>query len=187
MTLNKTLALLLTVPLVACADMAHSPEQVPSDPAITNETIKPGADVKIRTTLREPLRPGDSGALEVDISEAYPHGTMNVAVSTSEGLELFTTATSTSFDMETGRDHNWTVYFEALTSGTHYVNISVSVDSPLGKLVRTSAATIIVNGRSDAPPQTAASQDIETMSDGTRIKVMEAVETDTPKTLSTPE
>lgn len=111
-------------------------------------TVKPGPNVQIRTELRETLLPGDSGALEITLLESYPTGRLTVKASTSDGLELFTTSDETRFNMSGTDEHNWTVFFDTEEAGRHYITLWVAVDTPFGRLTRSSAAIVQVGPES---------------------------------------
>lgn len=140
-------------------------------------TVKPGADVQIRSDLREPVAPGGSGALNVSFTEQYRMGNMHVRATPSEGLELITTIDEADFDMTLGDIHDWTVYFSAPEAGKHYINFSVKVDTPLGPQTRSSAAIIQVGKPGEGTVASKSSVTVETDAEGKPVIMMQAEET----------
>lgn len=167
----------------ACSSQAPVIETTPQEAnapaevghASSSGTIKPGPDVRIRTELREPLAPGDSGALNIVFSEGYNEGQLKVKASTSEGISLLTTIDETQFDMASGTDHEWTVYFDTEEDGRHYVNFWVSVDTPFGTQTRSSSAIVKVGSGISRPKSTSSTIAVD--ADGTAIVRLPAQET----------
>jgi len=182
---NLMCALLMTASLGACSVPASQPanelqnreSKQDTHSGETIRTVKPGADVRITSELREAVSPGGSGALNVSFSETYQRGDMQVTVTTSEGLELVTTIDATSFDMASGDKHDWTVYFSAPEAGKHYINFHVKVDTALGPMTRTSAAIIEVGKPDEAATSSKTTRSIETDANDKPVIIMQAEET----------
>ena len=179
---NLIISALIIAPFAACSVPAAPPGQQEAaklDPPSeeSTRTVKPGADVQIRSELRETLSPGDAGALNVTFTEGYTNGDMQITATTSNGLELLTTADATSFNMATGDTHEWTVYFDAPVAGKHYVNFHVRVDTAIGPLTRSSAAIVQVGKASDTSTASKSAAPVETDAGGKPVIVMQAEET----------
>lgn len=139
-------------------------------------TVKPGPAVRVTSELREEVVPGGSGALNVTFTEAYRRGTMTVRASTSAGISLITTNDEESFNMASGDDHEWTLYFDAPEAGRHFVNIHVAVETPFGKLSRKSAAIVQVGKNTGSAVASKSSGSVQTDAEGKRVIMMEAQE-----------
>ena len=183
---NLILSTLFIAPLAACSASTDKVAQQESAQSHAHaehaskegvRTVKSGADVQVRTELRETLSPGDAGAMTVTFTEGYTNGDMRITATTSEGLELLTTADATSFNMAAGDTHEWTVYFDAPVAGKHYVNFHVSVDTPIGPLSRSSAAIVQVGKASDTSAASKSAAPVETDAGGKPIIMMQAEET----------
>lgn len=177
-----TLAIFAFGALAACSsqheraeDLTGNTTQASSEVGHVNTTIKPGPDVTISTQLREPVSPGNTGALEIVFKENYTSGRMKVKASTSEGIRLITTIDEAEFDMASDSEHNWTVFFDTEDAGRHYVNLWVGVETPFGQLTRQSAAVIKV-GTGDFAPKNKQFE-TEAGPDGKPVIRMEAQET----------
>jgi len=181
MTPTKCLVLPATLLATACS----APSQTYSEETATLTTpsahekehhhghVKPGANVTFKTELREALSPGDAGALEIVMTEGHRAGQMRVTASASDGLEMLTTIDEATFDLSTGDTHNWIVYFDTETAGKYYINLHARVDTPIGPLMRSYAAPVIVG----KPEPKAESASLEQSADGEMVVVMEALET----------
>ena len=172
---------LMVAPVAACSVPAapQAPQEttkLETGSKDITRTVKPGADVQIRSELRGTVSAGGSGALNVSLTEGYTRGDMQVTVSTSPGLELITTIDATEFNMASGDTHEWTLYFSAPEAGKHYINFHVTVDTALGPLSRSSAAIVQVGNVTDAPVASEPEKAPETDSEGKPVIRMQAKE-----------
>ena len=134
--------------------------------------VKPGASITFSHATEEETAVSETGHLIIDVSERYDAGTINITVTGSEGLDIFPTSASASFDAEGVTNHDMDVYFSANADGKYYVNL-VAV-APDGQ-VRTHAIGVIVGDASKALNKPSDIV-IQTDSDGEAIIVMDADE-----------
>ncbi|MEO1405053.1 MAG: hypothetical protein AAFV54_01000 [Pseudomonadota bacterium] len=176
-TLQSALLTGLLVTVISCSagheEYHHETIGHSHDGASHSATAKPGANVRFETELREPLSPGDAGALEVTMIEGHSSGIMTVTASAGEGLDMLTTIDEATFDVADGDTHSWTVYFDTETEGKYYLNLRASVKTPIGRLTRSYAAPIIVG---DPDAKTKRATNGKTSPNNGKV-MMEAVET----------
>ncbi|MEM6412214.1 MAG: hypothetical protein AAF683_11840 [Pseudomonadota bacterium] len=174
----RILFLAATMAFGACSEVADDQTSQATTGASHKEhhhasTVKPGANVAFQTALREPLSPGDAGALEITMTEGHRVGTMTVTANAGDGLELFTTIDEETFDLSATDTHSWTVYFDTEDAGKYYINLHAHVQTPIGRLSRSYAAPIQV-GTPEPKSNVSISQ---SSSNGEPVVFMEAAET----------
>ncbi|MEO0882573.1 MAG: hypothetical protein AAFY34_07535 [Pseudomonadota bacterium] len=177
MIISRTVILAASLSFAACSvesnDMSNDYSAATKSHHEHGSTAKPGANVTFTTELREPLSPGDAGALEITMTEGHRSGTMRVKAKAGEGLELFTTIDEATFDLSEGDTHTWTVFFDTEDPGKFYINLQARVETPIGPLGRSYAAPIIVG----TPEPKSINTTSQSVSDNEPVVVMEAVET----------
>jgi len=161
--------------LSACASPNSTDTAVAStateDGSATNY-VKPGASITFSHTAEAKTAVSETGHLKIDVSERYDSGMIKIAATGSEGLEIFPTSASATFDATDATNHDLDVYYSANTDGKYYVNLVAT--APDGQ-VRTHAIGVIVGDPSMASDKP-SDMVITTDADGNPIIVMDADE-----------
>lgn len=138
---------------------------------------KPGAQVRISGELREALNPGDAGAVEVTVREAYDSGTLTLRATTSDGMSILTTNDEIRFDMAGTDTHTWTVYFDTEQEGRFYVNILADVETAFEASSRAGAIAVQVGKGAGSGPALSKGMELGTDERGEPVIMMQAEET----------
>lgn len=133
---------------------------------------KPGASISFTTLGGDEAAVSAVGHLAVSVAERYDTGTINVAVTGSEGLHIFQTSSDVTLQASGASSHDMTIQYRADADGKYYVNLIAT--APNGE-VRTHAIAVVVGELSEAAQKT--SGDVQTDSEGNAVVVMGAEET----------
>lgn len=139
-------------------------------------TVKPGAPVSFSHSVSQLANPGENGRIEFSISESYPEGTLLVATTGSDGLNVFGGTVEQRFDMADGARHTWSVSYSADNDGIYYVNVMASTEAGEAVMGRSYSARIEIGDILQAEP-TAKNGVAAVSSEGEAEIVMEAEET----------
>ena len=183
--LKTTLCLAFIGVLTACTgasteqSASHSNEaHAGHEPAAKGEgqtyisTVKPGASVSLNSVLPKSMTPGSFQPVELNFSEAYNDGTMNIRIVPSEGLELFGGSASKTFDMSTSGAHVWDLDVKAETDGIYVLNIFAEAQNQARSFsVRLNIGQVTQKMFDEALPAEG------TLVEGGNIRVLDATET----------
>ncbi len=141
-------------------------------------TIKPGAALQFTHTIQDKVSPGQNGSVQFTMRESYPGGVVRVEANGTEGLEVFGSAVTQSFDMTETGEHVWSVNYRAQGDGLYYLNI-VATAEPDNRpaMMRAYSVRLEIGDITQAkltPPQA----DVVTRPDGRRAVVMKARDVD---------
>ncbi|NQY98576.1 MAG: hypothetical protein HRT82_15595 [Henriciella sp.] len=127
------------------------------------------------------LAVGESGAVQIEVSEGYASGALVLQAKGDDGLTVYGAQATSRLDMADGQTHNWRIDFQADTDGVHYINILATADMG-GALFETRAHTIRVNvGEWEAAQAQAKSARMQPLDNGELAVIMEAEETINPE------
>ncbi len=175
--LARTFCLAAGLGLAACGDPSPVEAAKLAHGTALNGYQKPGAQVRISGELREALNPGDAGAMEITVREAYETGRLTLRATTCEGMSILTTNDATSFDMAGTDTHAWTVYFETGEEGRFYVNILADVETGFDASSRAAAFAVTVGKPAPGGPALSKGMELGTDESGEAVIMMQAEET----------
>jgi len=87
------------------------------------ETVKPGASVTLNSVLPKSMTSGTFQTVQLRLTDGYQAGVMSVTVEPSEGLSLFGSASSKTFDMTKSGEHILDLDVKADTDGVYFLNV----------------------------------------------------------------
>lgn len=90
-------------------------------------TVKPGAAVDVDYTITGLKNPDDTGQVTIRLRDEYDHGRMDVAFSTSPGLEIVNGAKTLSADMSGEAPHVVVLNVRAAKAGIYYIDMQIAV------------------------------------------------------------
>ena len=153
----------------------HAPE-----PSNEIKTAKPGAVVIMTSELRSPVVAGDTGTLDLRFEEAYTKGRLSLDASTnSDGISVYGPSSATTRDLSVPGHKDWTVLFTAEKDGIHYINVLATVEVPGEPVVsRAFSARVEVGDTAAAIVARELDVDVVTQSDGRRVKILPAEESE---------
>lgn len=135
-------------------------------------TIKPGADVSMKSVLPKSMTSGVFQTVELEFSEGYQDGVMTVSIEPSDGLNLFGGTNSKTFNMSRSGSHSWDVDVKADSDGVYFLNVFAQANGmPRSFSVRIDMGVVTQKMFDDAMPAEGE------LTDGGKIRVLEANET----------
>ena len=91
-------------------------------------TIKPGANISLKSILPTSMISGSYQTVQLELSEGYRDGVMIVSVEPSDGLELFGGVNSKTFNMSESSPHIWDLDVKADADGVYFLNVFSQAD-----------------------------------------------------------
>ena len=140
MSITKLIALTASVVMFsACAPAAQQNAELSQDDTssppdaghshkatkdnLHRPTIKPGADVSIKSVLPKSMISGEFQTVKLELMEGYQEGVMTVSIEPSEGLTLFAGSNSKTFNLSNPGPHMWDLDVKADSDGVYFLNI----------------------------------------------------------------
>jgi len=135
-------------------------------------TVKPGASVTLNSVLPKTMSSGSFQAVQLQLQDGYNDGVLSVNIVPSEGLSLFGSSASKTFNMAGPGPHIWDLDVKAETDGVYFLNVFAEAQGqPRSFSVRLDMGQITQKMINDALPVQGE------LADGGKIRVLEATET----------
>ncbi len=135
-------------------------------------TVKPGASITLNSILPMSMTSGSYQTVRLELQDGYTDGVMSVNLVPSDGLSLFGSASSKTFNMAGSGPHIWDVDVKANTDGVYFLNVfSEAQGQPRSFSVRLDMGIVTQKMLNDAMPSEGE------LVDGGKIRVLEATET----------
>lgn len=135
-------------------------------------TVKPGASVTLNSVLPKSMTSGTFQTVQLRLTDGYEAGVMSVTVEPSEGLSLFGSASSKTFDMTKSGEHILDLDVKADTDGVYFLNVFTEAEG----LMRSFSVRLDMGQTNQKMFDEAMPADGELM-DGGQIRVLDAEET----------
>lgn len=136
------------------------------------ETVKPGASVTLNSVLPKSMTSGTFQTVQLRLTDGYQAGVMSVTVEPSEGLSLFGSASSKTFDMTKSGEHILDLDVKADTDGVYFLNVFTEAEG----LARSFSVRLDMGQTNQKMFDDAMPADGE-LTDGGSIRALDAVET----------
>lgn len=135
-------------------------------------TVKPGASITLNPVLPKTMSSGAYQTVRLELQDGYGEGVMSVNVVPSDGLSLFGSTSSKTFNMAAPGPHVWDLDVKADTDGVYFLNVfSEAQGQPRSFSVRLDMGVVTQKMLSDAMPSEGE------LIDGGKIRVLDAEET----------
>lgn len=157
--------------LSACA--AKGAEMAVQKTEYSSDYVKPGAAISYSHNLKSQLNAGEIATFELNLTEDYSDGTLQVSLSTEGGVSIASSATQFIFDMKDDGAHKVTISVAGNANGRHYLNVkALAVNLSGQSRPRIFSIPVQVGPVTEQKPNV----DMKTMEDDENIIEMEAEE-----------
>lgn len=136
------------------------------------ETVKPGASVTLNSVLPKSMTSGSFQTVQLRLTDGYDAGVMSVTVEPSEGLSLFGSASSKTFDMTKSGEHILDLDVKADSDGVYFLNVFTEAEG----LARSFSVRLDMGQTTQKMFDDAMPADGQ-LTDGGSIRALEAEET----------